>query len=249
MGWVLDLIIVLFILLSVFIGVRRGLIGSLAKLLSGALRLVLSIILARPFVSLLSLTSIDEHLFDKLHLKFSALSNKFNVNIVGMNQDDLNRFTSEALVDADIPKLFRSFFQEIFSISPETIASRESVTIAEMMSTTVVNIIMLVFSFVFLTVLLWLVSKLIIKWSRGNTKKTTVFAKTNKWLGAVFGFVKSILIIFIVFIGISFLSGFGFMQGVTAYIESTFLSKWLYRLALALINSSFDLKSMLESWI
>ena len=249
MGWILDLALILFILLSIFLGMRRGLIGSLVKLLNGVLRLILSVVLARPLVSLLSLTSISERLFDSYHVRFSSLSNRFNVNLVGMNQEKLNAFTAEALADADIPKIFRSFFLDVFNISPETISARESVTIADMMSATLVNITLLIFSFLFLTLLLWLVSKLIVRWSKGNTKKTTIFAKTNKWLGASFGLLKSVLIVFVIFIVISFLSGFGFMKSVVLYIESSFIAKWLYRLSLFLINSSFDLKEMLKSWI
>ena len=152
MGWILDLALILFILLSIFLGMRRGLIGSLVKLLNGVLRLILSVVLARPLVSLLSLTSINERLFDSYHVKFSSLSNRFNVNLVGMNQEKLNAFTAEALADADIPKVFRSFFLDVFNISPETISTRESVTIADMMSATLVNITLLIFSFLFLRI-------------------------------------------------------------------------------------------------
>ena len=65
MGWILDVAIIFFLLLGVGIGAWRGFIGSLAKMLSGVLRLVVSILLARPLVSLIKLTTIDEQMFDK----------------------------------------------------------------------------------------------------------------------------------------------------------------------------------------
>lgn len=249
MGWILDVVLVLFILLGIFLGMRRGFFGSLAKMLGGVLRLVISILLAKPVVKLVSLTNIDEHLFDKIHLKVSALSDKFNVNIVGMSAEELKSFSSNAIADADIPKLFRSFFLNIFNISPEAIAARESVTIADMMSITIVNAILLVVSFVVLFVFLWLIVKLLMLWSRKHVKQKTIFAKTNKWLGGLFGLIKSLLIVFVCFVVVSLFSGFGFMQSVVNFIDSTILSKLLYKLSLLLINSSFDLKAMLQSWL
>lgn len=249
MNWILDLSILLFVALCVFMGIRRGLIGSLAKMLGGVLRLVVSILLAKPFVKLVSLTNIDEHLFDKLHLKFSGLSDKFNVNLVGMDAETLGTFTGDALADADIPKLFRGFFSNIFNISPEVIATKESVTIAELMSVTVANIILLAISFVVVFILLWIVSKLVIRWSKRHAVGNTLFAKTNRWLGAIFGFVKSLLILFVGFIVVACFSGFGFMEGVVEYINATWIAKLLYNGSNALINSSFDLKSMLEGWL
>ena len=147
---VLDGILIIFIVLSVFIGIRRGFIGSLAKLLGGFLKLVLSILLAKPLVKLVSLTKLDEHMFDKITAKFAGVSEKFNVNLVGMNQDELTSFVSDALLDAKVPKIFRGFFANVFSISPETIAAKESVTIAELMGVSIGNIVLLVCSFVFL---------------------------------------------------------------------------------------------------
>lgn len=246
---VLDIVLVVFILLCIVIGMHRGFIGSVAKLLGGFLRLVLSILLARPFVKLISLTHLDEHLFDKLYLNFSGMSEKFNVNLVGMEQAELDVFVESALTEAKIPKIFRGLFVNVFDITPELIASKESVTIAQLMGVTVSNIILLVGSFIALMLILWIVSKLIMHWSKRVTKSETVFAKTNKWFGAIFGLVKSALIVFTLFILVSFISDFQFMAKAVEYINSSFLGKWLYKISQKLINSSFDLKGMLQNWL
>lgn len=246
---ILDIVLIVFILLCVGIGAYRGFIGSVAKLLGGLLRLVVSILLARPLVKLISLTKLDEHLFDKLYLNFSGLSEKFNVNLVGMEQADLDLFVESALTEAKIPKIFRGLFTNIFDITPEVIASKESVTIAELMGVTVTNIILLVGAFIALMLILWILSKLIMRWSKRVSKSDTVFAKTNKWLGAVFGLVKSFLIVFILFIVVSFVSDFQFMAGAVQYINSSFIGGWMYKISQMLINSSFDLKAMLQNWL
>ena len=244
MGWILDVVLVLFILLGVALGVWRGFFGSLAKMLGRTIRLVISILLAKPFVKLVCLSKIDERMFDKILLKTSSLSEKLNVNLVGMDAEKLKVFSSDALADADIPRLFRSFFLNIFNISPEAIAVRESVTIAEMMSATIVNMILLFISFVVIFVLLWGISRLLLIWSKRNVKQKTLFAKTNRWLGGLFGFIKSLLIVFIAFVFVSFFNSFGFMKSIIQFIESGYVSKLLYKLSLLLINSSFNLKEM-----
>lgn len=249
MFWLLDVFIVALILLATLLGAKRGLIGSVAKLMGGFLRLVVAILLAKPFSKLIMLTKLDEHLFDKLHLKFSGMSDKLNINLVGLNETQLDTVVKDALSDASIPKLFRGFFSNLFQISPETLANSESVTIAQLMSVAVVNIIMIVVSFVVLLLLLWLVVKIIVKLSKRSVKSNTVFAKTNKWLGMLFGFAKGFLIIFTLFIVVAFVSDFSFMQPVVNFINSTFISKGLYFLAEGLIDSSFDIKAMVEGWL
>jgi len=245
----LDVVIILMVILFIVVGMYRGFIGSLAKLLGGVLKLVVAILLAKPFVKVLSLTKIDEHLFENLTEKFSGISDKFSVNLVGLDATELNVFIEDALTDAKIPKLFRGLFVNIFNLAPETIAVKESVTLAEMMGVTVTNIILLTASFVVLILLLWLVAKLIGRWSRRISRGDTLFAKTNKWLGAIFGLLKSLLVIFVTFVIVSLISDFGFMQSVIAYINNSFFGKWFYKLSQALINSSFDLQAMLESWL
>ena len=165
-----------------------------------------------------------------------------------MDSEQLGAFSQDALADAEIPKIFRGLFLKLFDISPEVVATRETVTMAQLMSFTIVNLILLICAFVLLNIILWVVSKLLIRWSKVNTKKTTLFAKTNKFLGASFGLVKSLLIIFVVFVLVSFLGKLGFAQSVVVYIDSSFISKWIYKLSELLINSSFDLKTIVGSW-
>ena len=249
MFWILDVGVILVFILAILIGARRGLIGSIAKILGGFIRLVLSIVLAKPVVKLISLTKIDERLFDNISSRCAGISEKFNVNLVGMDEQSLNTFVVDALSDAKVPKLFRGFFINLFSISPESLATKESVNLSELMGVAIGNIILLIISFVSLLLILWLITKLIIKLSRRSTKSNTIFAKTNKWLGGVFGFIKAILVVFVVFVCISFFSDFAFMETVISFINSTHVCKFLYRISEALINSSFNIKQMIENWI
>lgn len=246
---VLDAVIVLLLLLFVFVGARRGFIGSLAKLLGGFIKLILSIILAKPLASLVSRTCVGEQMFERCVLRFAGISEKFNVNLVGMPESELQVFVSDALSDAKIPKMFRGFFQNIFSLTPEVIATKNSVTIAELMGVTVSNIILVIGSFLFLIIFFWLFSVLIKRWSKRNVKSGTIFAKTNKWLGAVFGFVKAVLILIFGFIILSVLSNFSFMDNIIDYVNNSIVSKFIFKLSTNLLETSFNFKEMLEFWL
>lgn len=245
----LDVAIILLMAICVGLGVYRGLIGSLAKMLGRFLRLVLSLLLVKPVVKLISLTTINEHLFDNISRKFAGISEKFSVNLVGLPQEEINSLATDAFADAKIPKLFRGFLLKVVSVSPETIAMKENVTLANLMGVTIGNIILLVVTFIFLLVIFWLLSKIVLRWSKRLNKGHTTFAKTNKWLGGLFGFVKSILILFVVFILISFFDDFSFMSNAIGYIKESLLGKVLYKISLIIVDNSFDLQQILTEWL
>ena len=245
----LDLVLLLFVAVCVFMGAYRGLIGSIVKLLGGALKLVVAVLLVKPFVALISLTKIDERMFDKLSLKFSGISDKFNVNLAEIDPEELNVFVGDALSDAKIPRIFRGFFSNIFSVNPETIAANGDVTLAQLMGVAVSNMMLMAISFIVLFASLWLIVKLVSRWSIKKAKGDTVFAKTNKWLGALFGFVKSVLILFIVFICFSFFKDFTFLASVFNLVNKSFLGRLLLKISQAIIDSSFDIKRVLEGWL
>lgn len=245
----LDFILLFFIVICVFVGAYRGLIGSIVKLLGGALKLVVAVLLVKPFVALISITKIDERMFDKLFLKYSGISDKFNVNLAEVDPEQLDVFVGDALSDAKIPRLFRGFFSNIFSVNPETIAANGNVTLAQLMGVAVTNMILMAISFVILFVLLWILVKMVTRWSIKKSRGDTVFAKTNKWLGALFGFAKSILILFVVFIFISFFKDFSFLAGLFEFLNESFIGRLLLKISQAIIDSSFDIKKVIEGWL
>lgn len=245
----LDGIILLLALVFVLVGIKRGFLGSLAKLLGGFVRLILSILLAKPFVKLISLTKIDEHLFDKLTLKYSGISDKFNVNLVGMDSASLDTFVTDALSDAKVPKIFRSLVKNFIMVNPDVIAQKETVTVAELAGVAVGNLILLIVSFVVIYLLLWLIVKIVLRVSTSLNRSQTIIGGTNRWLGGVFGFVKYFVFLMVAMLVVSALSKFDFMGNTVAYINNSFLGGPLYRLSEKLWATSFDITSAVESWL
>lgn len=244
---ILDGFLIVFVLIFVLIGAKRGFIGSVVKFFSGVVRLLLSILLAKPVATLVSkITTIDEHLFDKYSLSASKISDKFNVNLVGMDSDSLNDFVADALHDAKIPKLFRGLFQNIFSINIETVNSSQSVTLADMMGVAIANMIMIVVSFIVVFVLLFLLGFLIKRWSISMSNSTTLFARTNRCMGAVLGLVQTIVIVMLVLFVFVFIEKFGWLDGIVNYIDNSFIVGSLYDFARIIIDTSFDIGKSIE---
>lgn len=77
MGIVVDLIIVAVMLLFIFLGYKKGLTGSLIKLLSFAIAIVLAVILYKPVGNaVIENTTIDDNIRTSLNATFGVQENK-----------------------------------------------------------------------------------------------------------------------------------------------------------------------------
>ena len=76
MGIIIDLIIILFILLSVYLGYRKGLVALGIHLIAFVLALVIGLILYRPIGDLvINTTSIDENMQNSIEVKLEEIIN------------------------------------------------------------------------------------------------------------------------------------------------------------------------------
>lgn len=246
---VIDGVLIALTLLCVFLGIKRGIVGSLIKLFGGVIRLFLSIVLAKPLVKVISLTQINERMFDKYKLWASNISDKFNVNLVGMDSETLDVFVGDALSDANIPKIFRGLFKKAFAISPEVISGYESITLADFMGITITNIILTVSAFIFIFVSLWLIFFILKRWSKRHSSSTTFFAKTNKWLGCLFGVLQACCILSLFYFVVLIIENMGIFKGVVDYVSGSTVNGFLYKVFKQIFNNSFDLNILLHEWL
>ena len=80
MGIIIDLIIILFILLSVYLGYKKGLVALGIHLIAFVLALVIGLILYRPIGDLvINTTSIDENMQNSIEVKLEeSINNEEN---------------------------------------------------------------------------------------------------------------------------------------------------------------------------
>ena len=82
MGIVIDIIVVLFILLSVFLGYRKGLVALGIHLIAFIVALVVAFVLYRPIGALIiNNTSLDENLQGTIETKLEEIINTENIEI------------------------------------------------------------------------------------------------------------------------------------------------------------------------
>lgn len=82
MGTVIDIIVVLFILLSVFLGYRKGLVALGIHLIAFIVALVVAFVLYRPIGALIiNNTSLDENLQGTIETKLEDIINTENIEI------------------------------------------------------------------------------------------------------------------------------------------------------------------------
>ena len=246
---ILDGIIIALVLLCVLIGVKRGFIGSVVRFLGGIVRIVIAVLLTKPITGLVAKSKLGEHMFDRCIIKASAISDKFSVNLVGMSEESLSIFVNDALQDAKIPKLFRGLFRNILSINPETISQHESVTLGELMGVTIGNIVLTVIVFIVLFVVLWLIGLLAKRWSKSMVGSTTILARTNRWLGGVFGLLQAAAIAFLFLAVVSLFKDFGWFNAFTTFVNKSAITGPLYRLVDKFMENSFNITKTIENWL
>lgn len=227
---IIDVILLALTALCVGLGIYRGFIGSVARFLGGIVRLVLAGLLTKPVTELISKTAIGEHMFDKYITKASLISDKFNVNLVGMESGALKSFVNDALADAKIPKIFRGLLRNVLDIGAENLSQYESITLAELMGSAIAKIILMVVIFVVLTVVLFLITFFIRRWSKRMAGSTTIFARTNKVLGGALGLVQTFAILFVFFGIVAIFENFGWFPAFTTYINNSFICGPVYKL-------------------
>ena len=77
----------------------------------------------------------------------------------------------------------------------------------------------------------------------------TIFARTNRWLGAFVGLVRAVVILFVGFVIIGFIEDFGWFESFTMKLNDSFLSGPLYRLVNKFLDNTINLQEIVTNWI
>ena len=246
----IDIAILVIVALCVVVGYFRGFVGSIVKLFSGTVKFVISYFLCKPFATLVAnITKLDDALFNKFYNWSAGLSGKFTTNLVGMSEEQISTQVSNALSDTKFPRFLRGIFQNIFNINPETINSYEEITISDLMAKTLSMFTLIICSFIFLYILITIVLFLIKHFNKKRLQGQTVLIRRDRRWGAVVGFVKSFVIVVIVFVVLSIFKNSELFSGFYETINKSFLGGPLSRWIFGSVEKYFDFKQMLVDWL
>lgn len=96
MGIIIDIVIIIFILISIFLGYKKGLVSLGIHLVAFIIALIISFILYRPIGNLIiNTTSIDENLQEGIETKLEEITGDNNENQNSLLQNIQNGTISE----------------------------------------------------------------------------------------------------------------------------------------------------------
>ena len=190
MGIVIDGVIIIFILLSVFLGYKKGLVALGIHLIAFILALLISFILYRPIGNLIiNTTEIDETLQETIETKLE--------DIVGSSES--NGITNSLIENAKngaVAETARSLSMNIIY----------GVTI-------IILFIILRIALVFITAIANWVAKL------------PILKQVNKAGGTIYGFLRGLLIAYVVLLVINLVISLNPQSGLNEVMSETYLAK------------------------
>lgn len=246
----IDIIVVLLALVCVLLGFWRGFFRSLTRFCGFFVKIALSFWLCKPFAKLISkITKIDEHLFGKISNWASGMSVNFNVNLKTIPSDNLTNFVNDSISHCEIPKVLRGIVKSIIDVTPESIASAESITLSEVIGNTFMNFVMIAIAFLLIFILLTLTIFIIEKVEKHLLKSTIVVSKIDRSLGGLVGLAETLVIIFSTCLFLSVFRNASFLSGFFDKLNNSMLSGPLSRLMFKLIDKNIDFGALLTDWI
>lgn len=208
MSLIIDLIILGLILLCIFLGYKKGLTKCIIKILSFVIAIIIAVVLFKPISNfVINNTQIDDNIKN---------------SIVEIVADDVSE-TGKVKEDSNLPKSIVNHINE--SIENSVNETKQTVVnaVAEQISKTAVNVGVAIALFIVARVALIFVSAI-----SSLITDLPIIKQFNKAGGVIYGLVEALIIIFIVFAIISFISPMIEGSGLIAAINKSIIGSVFY---------------------
>lgn len=186
MSLIIDLIILGLILLCVFFGYKKGLTKCIIKILSFVIAIVIAVVLFKPISNfVIDNTQIDDNIKN---------------SIVEIVSEDVTE-TGKVKEDSNLPKSIVNHINESIETSVNETKQTVINTVAEQISKTAVNVGVAISLFIIARIALIFVSAL-----SSLITDLPIIKQFDKLGGIIYGLLEALIIIFIIFAIISFIS-------------------------------------------
>lgn len=244
-GIIIDVAIILALIISGFIGFKKGLLKSFLSIFSWGVCLILAILTAKYVAGWINgLYDFAGLLGDKISNSLSKSNEFFSTSI--------NTFANKEEIISSLPSntngILKQLIKSIFSTNSVDMTS--SNTVGSFVGSVLGEICMVVISgiliFIVLKIIVALLSKLI-----DNIQKTKVLGELNKILGLVLGLARAALIIIVVNIALVGLSLIPPVNKLTSKIikENTHIEKVIYNKTDDLFEKYVIKGDLVKNWI
>lgn len=250
MNW-LDLAFIIFLIVYIIIGIKRGFMTSVLSNFSFGLVLITAFFLSGPISSLLNnWFGLEDSIFYSNLAKFNKENPDFSVNLLTLSKDSLSPFIKLTLSQSSIAGIPRFMFnvflnkKSLYNTLHES--GLESRTLGEMVSSTYASFYSKIISFAICVALIYLILflfKLLI-----NKLRQVGFVKVvDNILGVIYSIGKAFVVLIIICLVLNLLSPFSFMKSVENYINGSFFGRMLYGQLNELINNYFNYEEIISS--
>jgi uncharacterized membrane protein required for colicin V production len=187
MSIIIDIVIVLIIALCVFFGYKRGLTGSLLKILSFVLAIVIAFILFKPVSNfVINNTTWDDSIKESIQ--------QFITEKITAEEE-----TGEA--NTDLPKVIVDYIDETMAESANEAKEVAIENTAQSVTTLIVNAGVWIAVFIIARILL-----IFIKFITALIAKLPVIKQCDKLGGIIYGVLEAFVILYVILAIISFIS-------------------------------------------
>ena len=240
MNW-LDLALVLFVIIFIIIGIKKGFMTSVLSSFSFGAIAIAAFFLYRPILSLLNnWFGLENAIFDSYYDKLVAHSSDFEVNLIGLEKADLRLFVRTTLKSGAIPLIPRimfSLFLNNRSLHTKLNNSGlESRNLGEIVGSAYANFFTVLIAFAITYILICLVV-LLFKFIVNKLRNVGFVKVVDNILGALYGAFRCFIILVILSVVINLLAPMSFMEPVTAYIGKSFFGNLIYGQIDSIINN------------
>ena len=239
MNWI-DLGVLIFAIILIVVGIKRGFMTSVINHFSGTLNLLLSFFLYKPIQWCFNRWfGVGDAIARHYSKDLIAECPDFAINLMDIPKNDLRKFVSGALRESGlsgVPRFFYNVFMNNNSLYSKLHNSGlESRTLAQIVSESLsaffTTIIAFVTAFALLYLIIWLITLLVKK-----LREVGFIKAVDNTLGALYGIFQGFLILIIVCLVLKLMSPFHFMDAVETYINGSLSGRFIY----APINEIID---------
>jgi len=248
MNW-LDLGIIIFVIIFVIIGIKKGFMHSLLSHFSLGVNALLSFFLCKPISWIFDKCGVGNAIASNYADKLLNASPAFGENLMTIAESDLHGFVSETINKSGLSgianKMFHWFLNNKNLYSTLHESTYETRTLADIMSQTYASFFTLIISFVtsliIIYLIVWLFRLLVTR-----LRNFGFIRIVDGIMGSVYGLFRCFIILVIICLVIKLLSPLGFMSGVTNYISNSFFGKLIYNTINSFFNNFLNFDSLVK---
>lgn len=228
MGIIIDVIIIAILAICIGLGFKRGLTGSLLKIVSFILALIIAFVLFKPVSNfIIDNTNWDETLEQSIRQIFIEETMQEN-NIQEQNKNTENtQLSNEQIQENEKTQSMPDVMINYINEAVENVGTEAKNAIVEStarnVATTIINIGVLI--------ALFLVSRIVLIFIKGLTQlitKLPVIKQFDKLGGIIYGLLEALIIIYVILTILSLVSPLISNSGIIQAIENSFIGSVMY---------------------